>query len=147
MDKEYYKTPLDFSAVFTGGALSIPTCTEVESIDRYIELLLSTYPGEHRFNRNWGCRIWEMDFVNVSSRKQWEDDFKGFIKEAITRFEKRLKNVSIEIHIAEVSHRDSEVKTVAIKKRVTVYVGANLVSTGGKCGFRYIIYLGPLSTE
>lgn len=147
MDSTYYKIPLDFSAIFTSGTLSIPFCTETESIDQYIELLLSTYPGEHQFNKNWGCRIWEMDFVNVSSRKNWEDDFKRYVRQAIERFEHRLKDVSIEIRIEEVSHQDSEVKTVAIKKRVTVYVGARLKSTGEKCGFRYIIYLGPLSTE
>lgn len=147
MDKKYYKIPLDFSTVFTTGTLSIPTCGERDSIDQHIELLLSTYPGEHHFNKNWGCRIWEMDFVNVNSRKQWEDEFNGYIREAILRFEKRLTDLLIEIQIAEVSHQDDVLKTVAIKKKVTVYVNANLVSTGEKCSFRYIIYLGPLSTE
>lgn len=146
MDKKYYKIPLDFSPIFTDGTLSVSSCTEMESIDQHIELLLSTYSGEHRFNRNWGCRIWEMDFVNVSSRKQWEDEFKGYVLDSIEHFETRLKNILIEIQAAEVSHQDREVKTVAIKKRVTVYVNANLKSTGEKCGFRYIIYLGPLTT-
>lgn len=147
MNKHFYKIPLDFSSIFTNGTLSIPSCSEMESIDQYIDLLLSTYPGEHQFNKNWGCRIWEMDFVNVKSRKQWEDDFVRYAKEAIARFEKRLKDVAVEIHIAEVSHSSDEVKAVAIKKRVTIYVNAHLVSTGEKCGFRYIIYLGPLSTD
>lgn len=147
MAKKFYTTPLDFSSIFTNGSLSIPTCTEKESIDRNIELLISTYPGEHRFNKNWGCRICEMDFINVNSLKNWEDEFKKHIKESITRFEKRLANLLIEIQIADVSHQDDTQKTVAIKKRLTVYINADLVSTGEKCGFRYIMYLGPLSTE
>lgn len=147
MDKKFFRVPLDFSSIFTSGTLAVETCSERDSIDQNIELLLSTYPGEHRFNKNWGCRIWEMDFVNVSVRKQWEDEFKGYIREAIEQFEKRLSGLVIEIQISEVSQHDEILNTTAIKKRVTVYVNANLVSTGEKCGFRYIIYLGPLSAE
>lgn len=147
MDKKYYRAPLDFSSIFTSGTLAVGTCSERESIDQNIELLLSTYPGEHRFNKNWGCRIWEMDFVNVNVRKQWEDEFKGHIRNSIEQFEKRLSSLAIEIHISEVSQHDEILNTTAIKKRVTVYVNGNLVSTREKCGFRYIIYLGPLSAE
>jgi phage baseplate assembly protein W len=123
------------------------TCSEIASIDQYIELLLTTCPGEHKFDKRFGCRIWDMDFERVVARKKWEDDFTAYVLEAIQTFEKRLTEVGINIYIKDVTREDHAFQTTAIKKEVTVSVTARLVSNNEHCRFQYALYLGPLSIE
>jgi phage baseplate assembly protein W len=147
MENQYYKLPIKFDSVFNEEGKKMVTCSEASSIDQYIELLLTTCPGEHKFNKNFGCRIWDMDFERVVSRKKWEDDFIAYISEAIQTFEKRLKDVSVSISIKDVARQDYALQTTAIKKEVIVYVASRLVSNNEPCKFHYALYLGPLSTE
>ena len=35
----------------------LASCSEIESIDQFIELLISTAPGEHAFDKEFGCEI------------------------------------------------------------------------------------------
>lgn len=146
MELQYYKLPLDLESILNGDG-EISTCSEIESIDQHIELILTTCPGEHKFNKNFGCRIWDMDFEKVVSRKKWEEDFTAHIKDAVEKFEQRIKDVVISIHITEITREDRVANTTAIKKRVIVQIKAQLVSTRQSCGFKYKLYLGPLATE
>lgn len=147
MNKTFYKLPIRFDSIFDDTSAEMPMCTEKESIDQNIELLLTTCPGEHKFNKNWGCRIWNMDFELVYSRKEWEEQFLAYILEAVLQFEKRLKDITASIQVMEVAREDSVMKTTAIKKKVVVYINGTLVSTEAPCGFNYALYLGPLTTE
>lgn len=147
MNTTCYKLPIRFDKLLDENGGDLARCTEVESIDQHIELLLTTCPGENRFDRDWGCHIWDMDFERVVSRKKWEEDFNRHIFHAIRKYEKRIKDVTIEVDIQEVAREDPALQTTAIKKRVIVYVNAFLVSNDKKCSFKYILYLGPLSIE
>lgn len=143
----YYKLPIRFDSVFNEETENMGTCSEVNSIDQYIELLLTTCPGEHKFNKNFGCRIWDMDFERVVSRSKWKDDFTICILEAVQLFEKRLKDVTVQINIKDVTREDYTLQTTAIKKEVMVYIDSHLVSNNEPCKFQYALYLGPLSTQ
>lgn len=147
MNQSFYKLPIKFDSIFdeTGGEMAM--CSEQESIDQNIELLITTCPGEHKFNKNWGCRIWDMDFELVYSRKEWENDFAAYILKAVQDFEQRITGVTTSIQVMEVAREDLAMNTTAIKKKVMVYVNGTMVSTGEPCGFKYALYLGPLSTE
>jgi phage baseplate assembly protein W len=147
MAQEFYKLPIRFNTVSEQSVVELSSCNEKESIDQHIELILTTCPGEHKFNKNFGCHIWDMDFELVSSRKKWEEDFTGHILQAVQDFEPRLKEVKVFIHIMEVAQDDLVMKSTAIKKKVIVFVNGKLVSTDELCGFKYALYLGPLSTE
>lgn len=72
MNSIYYKLPLDFSSVFIEDEKKMQTCNEVDSIDQYIELLLTTCPGEHKFNNNsvagYGRWILRMLFQEKSGK-------------------------------------------------------------------------------
>lgn len=146
-NNQYYKLPIKFDAVFNENGKGMDTCDEINSIDQYIELLLTTCPGEHLFNKNFGCRIWDMDFERVVSRKKWEDDFTGYILETIQNFEKRLTDVSVNISIKDVARHNYAMQTTAVKKEVMVFIKANLLSNNEPCEFYYSLFLGPLSTE
>jgi phage baseplate assembly protein W len=147
MEHSFYKLPVRFHTVSEGSVLETGKCSELESIDQSIELILTTCPGEHKFNRNFGCRIWDMDFELVFSRKKWEETFTEHILNAVCDFEKRLKDVEVSLNIEEAAREDLVMKSAAIKKKVSVFIAARLVSTDEVCKFKYVLYLSPLSTE
>ena len=147
MASKNYSLPLHFGNFFTeeGGRLS--TCSLLESIDHHLELLLTTCPGEHYFNKGYGTMIWELDFERVASRSQWEESFTNFIYRAIVENEKRVIDVDVSIKLREVVREEGLSKSVAVRQRVDIYVLGRLLATGEKCGFNYTLYLGPLSNE
>ena len=141
---EYLKIPLDVSGLFEAGDGMIARCGEKESIDKYIELLLTTTPGEHSFDRNFGCRIWEMDFVNIESRERWEITFRKHIADAVARYEKRLAGIDVALTARDVVQQDVSAKVFSVRRRVDVTILGTMVSTGERCAFGYVLYLGPL---
>jgi phage baseplate assembly protein W len=147
MRNNFYKLPVRFDAIFDEKGGDMPMCSEIESIDQHIELLLTTCPGEHKFDKNFGCKIWDMDFESVVSRQKWEDDFTAYILQAVQKFEQRLKDVTVSIHIMEVTREDFVMKATAIKKKVIVRINGVLSSSNDRCGFKYALFLGPLSAE
>ena len=106
-----------------------------------------TCPGEHKFDREFGCKIWEMDFVRMTSPVNWEKDFRNYLLEAIGKFEHRITDVDVTASIVEETQEDSLYKSVSIKKRATVIIKTKLVSTGENVAFYYTMYLGPISSK
>lgn len=52
MKQKYYKLPVRLEKLFEGDIRQLERCSELESIDQHIELLLTTCPGEHRSTPN-----------------------------------------------------------------------------------------------
>lgn len=146
MEKKYYKLPLDFKRFFEEGGGQFEKCTELESVDQHISLLLNTCPGEHRFDPNYGCRIWDLDFERIESMEHWNTLFTQYVTESITNYEKRISDITIAIDLREVVREEIQ-DNVMIRKRVDITVRAKLCSTGVPCSFTYKLYLGPLSNE
>lgn len=146
MKQEYYKLPLDSDRFFNGDGW-FEKCTELESVDQYIELILTTPPGRHRFNPDFGCKIWDLDFQVVSSVEQWTKLFKEYVSGSVNRYETRLSDISIDIDLQDVVKEERLSYTVQIRKRADVYVAGILKSTGEPVKLKYTLYLGPLSNE
>ena len=149
METKFCKLPLDFEALLNEdvGNNHLASCNEIDSIDQFIELLISTAPGEHAFDKEFGCEIFYLDFESIVSHTRWEGQFSEYITKAITRYEKRLTNVYVRVSIDDATRQDSVSGASTIKKRVQVYVYGSLVHTGEKRCFYYVIYLGPISTR
>lgn len=143
----YYSLPIDFTSILDENPEPLKTCTEIESIDNYLELMITTCPGEHRSDPEWGCKIWEKDFELVTSHTKWEAWCINVLTEMVNRYEPRLKQVKVEVKILEIVKEQELFGNPAIRKRMDVYVNANLVSTGEPCRFYYKIYMGPISVE
>ena len=146
MKKEYYKLPLDFKKFFKNGG-QFEKCTELESIDQHIELLLTTYPGEHRFDTDFGCHIWDMDFENIASSEIWKTQFRGYVHESISRYEKRIEDIDLKIDLQDIVKRERGSYAVIARKRADIYVTARLISTDEMIYLGYSLFLGPLSNE
>lgn len=149
METKFCKLPLDFGALLSEDVENsrLASCTEIESIDQFIEMLIDTAPGEHAFDKDFGCEIFYLDFESIISHTRWEGQFSDYITQAITRYEKRLTNVNVRVIIDDTTRQDNVFEASTIKKRVQVYVYGNLVHTEEKRCFYYVIYLGPISTR
>jgi phage baseplate assembly protein W len=150
MANTHYKLPLNFGRLFptddnhTG---QLEHCTELESIDNHLGLLLVTHCGEHSFNLQYGTRLWDLDFENITSRSTWDEIFKDYILQAIALNEKRLKDVRVEIDVMDTAREDMVTLGYSVRKQVDIIIHGTVVSTGKPCVFKHIIYLGPLTRD
>lgn len=147
MDERYYKMPLDFCALLDENNGRVELCSELESVDQHIELLILTYPGEHVFDRTYGTQIWELDFERIVSLDAWKTKFAECLARAISLYEKRISNCNFRLEVEDVLLENGMVNHVSVKKRVDVFVDAVLNSTGDRCRLHYKLYLGPLSKD
>lgn len=69
METKFCKLPLDFGALLSEDVENsrLASCTEIESIDQFIEMLIDTAPGEHAFDKDFGCEIFIL-ILRVSFR-------------------------------------------------------------------------------
>lgn len=147
MRQGYYKLPLRLDRFFEENGGQLDQCSELESIDQHIEMLLTTCPGEHHFDSDFGCRIWDLDFQVISSFEQWEKQFKQFVRDSIVRYETRLTDVALDIHLREIVKEERSNCSITVRKRADIYVTARLISTDEPVRLKYTLYLGPLSNE
>ncbi|MCQ2224961.1 MAG: GPW/gp25 family protein [Paludibacteraceae bacterium] len=147
MSGNYYKMPFDFSSVIDESRGNIPMCNELESVDQHIELLISTYPGEHAYDCGYGTDIWELDFERIVSLEAWKTKFIECLATSISKYEKRISDCQYRLEVEEVLHENSIVDNVSVRRKVDIFIEATLNSTGDPCGFYYTLYLGPLSKD
>ena len=119
----------------------------MESIDKHRELLLTTVQGENRFDADYGCRIWELDFESIASSKLWEEQFREFVQDSVSRYEKRIADIELSIELKDVVKEDRTSGSVTVRKRAEIYIRARMLSNDEKIRLGYMLYLGPLSSE
>lgn len=141
----YYKKPFDFSRVFSNNPLE--SCDNGASIAQHIELIIFTRFGEHRFDPDFGCEVWELDFQLIVSQSIWEDRMCQSLVQAITRQEQRLYGIECEIGITDVEIVFPLRRITEIKKRVDITVRGKLTTTGENYVFNTALFLSPLSSE
>lgn len=122
-------------------------CTELESIDQSLALLFSTHQGEHSFDREYGTGLWEMDFVNITSRTIWEERFVEYILQSIARNERRIRDVKVQVDVNDILHEEASMTGFSVRKRVDIITQGVMVSTGSKAAFKHTLYIGPLSRD
>lgn len=139
----YLEKPLQLELPVESGRLK-----EVDlgkSISNYLELIIFTRKGEHRFNPDFGCAIWDLDFELIVSESLWEERFRKSLLDSITRYEWRIQDVKVQVNISEVETFFPKRKVAEIKKKVMIYVVGKMVETGERYSFSTSLFLSPLS--
>ena len=142
-----YKLPIDFSRLFESNIRNMSIINEKDSIRQNLELILTTSPGEHKYNPNYGCKIWNLDFERVAPKSLWEEQFIRFITEAVKLYEPRLQDIETGINFVDIKREELLMKAVFIKTKVGIRIDARLVSTGERFRFSYSLFLGPLNPD
>jgi phage baseplate assembly protein W len=146
MQEPYLKFPVRFSKVMEGREL--PLCADTgDSIAQYIQLLLFTRPGENRFDPQFGCAIWDLDFELVVNEGSWKESFRLAVAESILRYEKRIEHVRVEINIETVERQIGIKKRPELRRKAVVHIRSRLVETGEYFTFRTELFLSPLSVN
>jgi hypothetical protein len=108
-----YKLPLDLEEIIgaekaeAGAPKSSHlflkrTESQRKSIDEHIGFILTTRPGDYKYNKEYGFTIWDLEFENLEIEKfnthnNPRQDIEKTLQKVITKFEPRLKNVEVEI--------------------------------------------------
>lgn len=143
MKDKYYAKPLQFDVLFEKEEL--PKIDLGESISQHIELIIFSHLGEHSFDRAYGCKIWEYDFELIVSATVWEEKFQKAILEAVSRSEKRLTAISVEVQLSEIERVYPVKKIIEVKKKLMIDIRAILLLTGEKFFFTTDLFLSPIS--
>lgn len=138
-----YKKPFRLGNTFQGQDLDKQDVGA--SISQYIELIIFTRYGEHRFMPDFGCEIWDLDFELIISESMWEEKLRQSLLRSITRYEQRIYNVQIEVHIKEVNKFYPLRNVTEIKKKVEIIVKGKMQQTGENYSFNISLFLSPLS--
>ncbi|WP_373723243.1 GPW/gp25 family protein [Bacteroides heparinolyticus] len=147
MRETYYKIPFDFGTLLDEERGMQERCSEKESIYRHIELLITTCPGEHIYDRDFGSEIWDMDFERIVSLETWKTKFKKFLYKAISAYERRISGCDLKLEVSDVLHENVSDTNVSVRKRVDIYIETTVVSSGERLNLHHRLYLGPLSKQ
>lgn len=138
-----YKKPFRLKSIFRAQDLDKQDIGA--SISQYIELIIFTRYGEHRFKPDFGCEIWDLDFELIISESMWEEKLRQSLLRSITQYEKRIYNVHIDVHIKEVNKFYPLRNVSEIKKKVEIVISGKMQQTGENYVFTTSLFLSPLS--
>jgi len=144
MPNPLYSKPLNFAVIRQGNDLD--TQDLGASISQYLELIIFTRYGEHRYNPEFGCEIWDMDFELILSETIWEEKLRQSLLNSVRNFEKRIYDINVDVHISEVNKFYPLRNVSEIKKRVELVIKGKLNKTGENYTFSTALYLSPLSS-
>lgn len=147
MKEKKYRLPLQFSKVLNREHHS--ACSNVgESIAQNLHLILLTSFGDHRYNRSYGCSIWENDFEVIPQIKKWQKDISKSLKGTVELHERRLTRIKVSVSIDQEEFLDPmDQKIKRIKKRIKVEINAKLKKTNEDFRFADTIYYSPVSLD
>lgn len=143
MANPLYKKPLQLKRLMQGADLDSQDLGI--SISQFIELIIFTRYGEHRYLSDFGCEIWDLDFELIVSESMWEEKLRQSLLRSIKKFEKRIYNISVDINISEVNKFYPMRNLSEIKKKVEIVINATIHQTGESYFFSTSLFLSPLS--
>lgn len=140
-DGAFLKLPLDLTA---GLGRRLMRCPEEESIAQQIMLLIVSRRGEVIGKESYGSMIWDLEFHQTIKFKDWEEKVRESLMQAISEYEKRLKDVLVQVQLSEVDN-DLTRKQPHLRRQATIHVSAVINATDQPFQFETTIYVSPLS--
>jgi len=108
MNQEYLRVPLTLAK----GSLSKISLRE--SIYQFVGLIVGSRMGSFPFDPTFGCHIWDAEYTYLSAKSR--GDIRSNIREAISQYESRLRNVSVDVKKSIVDRKKNKACLVATVK-------------------------------
>ena len=108
MGQGYLKLPLSL----VKGSLSKVSLRE--SIYQFIGLIIGSRMGSFPYDLAFGCHIWDAEYTYLTAKSK--GDIRSEIRQAISFFERRLTDVSVEVKKSVADRRKNRVCLVATVK-------------------------------
>jgi len=142
--KYYYTFPLD-----TGGLIEKQPhrlCDLKDSIRMNIDLIIKTHYNENRFNREYGCLIWNKDYSTITNVADWKDEMKSLMLHSIEQNEPRLKDVKLNLDMEDAEimekYRDQPLR---LKKKITIQISGIIKHLNEPFQHYEFLFFSPLS--
>ena len=98
MQHSFYKLPLRLDHIVRKKKLD--NCSLTHSIAQHLHLIVSTYRGEAAYSDEFGCSLWDEEF-NIQLNFNWKETLIASLKQAVSRFEKRLQILDLKVLMQE----------------------------------------------
>lgn len=140
-----YRLPISMTALI--GKKQLEPCDQKRSIAQNLHLILTTKYGEYKYDKHFGCALWDLEFENLTVNPSFRDALTSSIKECIEIYELRLTNISISLDfkIEELPPREGKFDRKRIKRKFEIKINGDLVTTNESFNFSHKLYLSPFS--
>lgn len=138
----YYKLPLELEKIV--GKKEMKKCSLKESIAHHLHLMLTTAFGELLSDDQFGNKLWEEDFDNVSYRNRQKEKILLSLGKTIARFEKRIEKVKIEMQVQQ-EEAPSGTADAGIKRKLEFTITAVITATNEPIRYRDGFFISPLA--
>lgn len=85
-----------------------------ESIYRFVGLIISSRFGSFPFDPTFGCHIWDAEYTYLSAKSK--GDIRSQIRQAVSLYETRLTDVSVDVKKSVADRKRNRVCLVATVK-------------------------------
>ena len=94
-----------------------------QSIQLNINLLIKTHFGDYRYDKEYGCYIWNKDYTTVTNVPKWKDELRELMQNSIEKYETRLKNIKVTLDMEEVILSERfKGQPLKLKKKISVHI-------------------------
>lgn len=139
--RQYYSVPFSFADLLGRKPREVYSCTLQESIQQNISLIIGTKLQECRYDFEYGCAVWEADFVVPSNINIWKEEIKATLETAILRYEERIdaiRQFTLKVEgDKQMGRRNHQV--------VQFYIQGSIKGTGQQFQFSDNLYFSPYS--
>lgn len=138
---DYLKLPLDLSSALEGR---MERCSNEESIAQHIMMLIVSHYGEVESKNDYGSIIWNLEYNQVVINNDWEENVKKSLEKTITKYERRLKDIRVQVDLTEVEEEIRN-KYPNARRRVKIWIFGLLVANDRPFHFSTHLYISPIS--
>lgn len=85
-----------------------------------------------------------MEFNQLVKVRDWEETVRNSLVQSITAYERRLKDVRVDVHLSEIEENLLG-KNPNIRRQASITVHAQIESTDIPFVFNTLVYISPLS--
>ena len=93
-------------------------------------LLIVSHPGEGLGREDFSSVIWKLELHQLIKIKDWEEDVRSSLLESILRYDPRLRDVSLEVRLAEIDEGNADKCTVLQPHTTHLHKEGKVTSTG-----------------
>lgn len=142
MSQQYYKLPLDLGKITRKSVLQ--KCALKDSIAHHLHLILTTSFGELQSDPEFGNKLWEEDFDNVSYRNKQREKILQSLTNTINKYEKRIEKVKVEMSVNQ-EEFNTRRDTTGVKRKLDFIVHATVSATNENITYRDGFFISPLA--
>lgn len=137
----YLKMPLQLPSAVNR---KLQRCSYQESIAQHIMLLILSHNGEVIGREDFGSMIWDLEFNQLVKISDWEEGVRNSLINTISKYEKRLRNVNVDVTLLEIEEENVN-KMSHIRRKAQIVVTGTMDRTNEKFNFSTSLYISPLS--